>query len=370
MKSYKYRIYPNEKQKEMFAKHFGCARFIYNNALSHKTQVYNDSKKNLSYFDLTGEWIKGQKQKYPWLRDVYAQSLQMSLRNLDNAYTNFFHKRAKFPKFKKKSGKQTYQFYQGLKVFFEENKIYVPKIGKIKCVLHRKFSEKPRLATISLSSSGKYYICICVEENPQIISTTENQIGIDLGLISFVTTSEGEKFEAPKPLKKYLSKLQKLQKILSKKAKGSNQSKKLQLKINCLHEKIANIRHDFLHKISTKLARENQTICVETLSVKSMMENAVCNEISRAIADVSWTKFLSFLKYKCTDVRECGRFEPTTKLCNKCGYLAEDLSLKVRQWACENCQAEHDRDINAAINIRNFGLERSINPIKIGSCTL
>lgn len=364
MKNYKYRIYPNEKQKQMFAQHFGCVRFIYNQALSHKNEVYKTTKQNLSYFDLQNDWLKKQKSENIWLKDVYSQTLQMALRNLDNAYTSFFHKRASFPTFKKKSSRQSCQFPQNIKVLFDQNKVQIPKIGKVKAIFHRRFQGIPRLTTVTLSATGKYHvhICVCEEENIKIQPKTNNIIGLDLGLISFITTSEGQKFDAPKPLKKHLNKLSHLQTLLSKKTKGSNKRKKLRLKIAKLHEKITNIRTDFLHKISNTLARENQTICVETLNVKRMIENTISSHVSRAIADVSWSKFLEFLKYKCCDIRECGQFEPTTKLCNKCGVVGEYLSTSIREWTCV-CGVTHDRDINAAINIKNFGLEQPVKPI-------
>jgi len=370
--SYKYRLYPKPKQEILFAKHFGCVRFIYNWGLETKIKKYQAEKKSFNFF-ATCNLMKQKKSELIWLKEVNAQSLQMSLKNLDNAFTRFFREKKGFPKFKKKNNRQSFSCPQGIKINWNNSTITLPKIGEVKTVFSRKFEGKIKTCTVSKTPTNKYFISILVEtpeqnkQKPKIKEKTA--VGIDLGIKHFATLSNGTKIENPK----YLSKLEQRMKILQrrafKKKKGSNNRKKAFLKVTRYHEKIANQRDDFLHKLSTKLIRENQTICLETLNVAGMMKNHC---LAKSISDVCWSRFMTFLKYKAewygSNILQIGRFEASSKTCSNCGSIKRDLELKDRNWTCKECDTSHDRDVNAAINIKKMALQKQnlISPTDCG----
>lgn len=372
LKSFKFRIYPSKTQRELLNKHFGCVRFIYNWGLEQKTQKYKQEKKVLSCNHLI-RGIVPLKQKYEWLTEVNAQSLQMALRNLDNAYTRFFREKKGFPKFKNKRGKQSFQCPQRVKIDFEKGTISLVKVPNIKTVFHRSFEGKVKTVTISRVPSGKQFVSILVEapENPieKRDITEDSTVGIDLGLKDFVTLSSGEKIKNPKYLKKLLKRLKALQQkhshrtIQSKKNgfKWSKRREKSRERLAKQHEKITNQRNDFLHKLTHKLTHENQVnaYCIETLGVGGMMKNHC---LAQSIGDVSWSRFMMLLEYKCDwygkHLLRIGRFEPSSKMCSTCGWIKKDLTLKDRTWKCEQCCSEHDRDINASKNIKSFALHK------------
>ena len=372
LKSYKYRIYPNKEQIQKMNNHFGCVRYVYNQGLDEKTKAYQKTGKSPSCFDLTNFMLKKEKEENIWLKDVYSQCLQMSLRNLDNAFNAFFRKQNRFPKFKSKNnGHQSFQYPQNVKVLFEENKIKLPKIGKVKAKLYREFNGKIGTVTVSKTPTNKYFVSVLVDDGKETPVkpkklTKKTTVGIDLGIKDFCILSNGEKIENQKHLKKSINRLKVLQRRKDKKKKGGVNRKKANFKLAKLHEKITNQRNDFLHKISSKIIDENQAICIEDLNTKGMMKNHC---LAQSIADVGWGRFVEFLKYKSEwkgkNLIQIGRFDPSTKTCSVCGEINKDLTLKDREWKCV-CGKEHDRDINAAKNIKNFGMIKFRKYIGLG----
>lgn len=356
--SYKYRIYPTNSQKELIAKHIGATRFVYNLALETKNTAYLGSKHNFSPFDLIKQ-LPELKKECKWLKEVNSQSLQQSIQNMDIAFKKFF-KGAGFPKFKKKSNRGSFAVPQN--VIVENNRLIIPKFKEgIDIVLHRPIEGAIKSATISVTPTGKYFASILVDtgmEIPNKAEVNENTtIGIDLGIKNFAITSDGEVFENPKFLRKAQSKLKYTQRKYSK-HKGKRTKKRLAL----LHEKVANQRKDFLHKTSTKLIRENQTICLEDLAVSNMVKN---HNLAQSISDASWSTFVTMLEYKAEwygkNILKIGRFAPSSKTCSCCGYINKKLTLNIREWTCPKCNSVLDRDVNAAVNIKTFGLKQYLS---------
>lgn len=347
----------------MFSKHFGTSRFVYNWGLDKKIKAYQTENKKLSCFDLSNLLTSELKQKHAWLREANSQSLQMALRNLDNAFTRFFRKNSKFPNFKKKIGKQSFQCPQYCTVDFKNGLLSIPKTKGIKTVFHRTFEGKIKTITISKTTTKKYFASILVEDGKElpvkIKPVKEKSIGVDLGIKHFATLSSGEKVGNPRLLNRFQKRLARASKKLSNKQKGSKNRAKYKLKLAILHEKISNKRSDFIHKLSGRLIDENQAVCLEDLNVSGMMKN---HKLARAISDVSWRSFRTFCEYKADwygkNVKIIGRFEPSSKLCDRCGTVNKSLTLKDRTWTC-SCGAVHDRDILAAKNILNFAFYKS-----------
>jgi len=383
IKAYKYRIMPTKAQQTLINKHIGSCRFVYNLALETKQIAYAGNKINLSCFDLIKQ-LPALKKECEWLKEINAQSLQQSITHLDNAFTRFFKGQSDFPNFKKKCAKQSFNIPQSVILDFDNNKLIIPKFRKgIKIILHRTFKGTIRQATISKTPTGKYFVSILVENNVVIPNKvnieSNNSIGIDLGLKSFLITSEGETFNNPKYLRKSQSKLKYIQSKYSK-YKG----KKTKHKLALLHESVANQRKDFLNKISIKLISENQTICLEDLNIKGMSarckpkqdENgrylpnsqSAKSGLNKSITDAGWGMFVDMLKYKAEwqgkNILQIGRFEPSSKTCNVCGNINKELTLDNRVWTCSNCNTVLDRDVNAAINIKNFALRNYIKLCK------
>lgn len=365
--SYKFRLYPTKQQQEMFAQHFGCVRWVYNWGLAKQIEHFDATGTKLSGFDLIRQLTPLKKQlETVWLREVYAGSLISSLMNLDCAYTAFFRKNAKFPKFKSKNDNyQSFQYPQGVKVDKINHLIKLPKIGSVKAVLHREFDGKIKTCTLSKTPNGQYFISILIdngEDLPQKSKRVKNSevIGIDVGLKTFVTTSRGDRFESPKFLSKKLKKLKRLQRKMSRKKKGSKNRNKARLRLARQYQKVTNCRQDFLHKLSNRIVSENQTkmICVENLNIQDLIEKTNIKNIRRSYSDVAIGTFLRFLEYKCErqgkHFVKIGRFDPSSKICNVCGKINQNLQLTEREWAC-SCGTHHDRDVNAAINIVKFG---------------
>ncbi|OBZ35547.1 IS200/IS605 family element RNA-guided endonuclease TnpB [Methanohalophilus sp. DAL1] len=363
LKAYKYRMYPTKGQKEMFSKHFGCVRVIYNWALEQKIKTYEQDGKAVSRFTLN-KMIPTLYDEMEWLKEVNSQSLRGATLNLDNAFTKFFRDKTGFPKFKsKKNPVQSFSVPQHYEVDFDGNKVKLPKIGWIKTKLHRRFEGNLKTATISKTPSGKYFISILVDDEKDLPAKQKfnenNTVGIDVGIKDFAITSNGEKIDNPKHLNNSIKRLKVLQKRLSRKQKGSKNREKARQEIAKLHEKIANQRNDFQHKLTSRLISENQAIALETLNISGMLKNHC---LAQSINDVSWSSFVTKLEYKAEwygkIILRIGQFEPSTKICNICGYHNKNITLADRKWQCPDCGASHDRDVNAAINIKKFALNK------------
>lgn len=365
LRAYKYRIYPTDEQKVLFAKTFGCVRVVYNWALDLKSNLYKENEISISRFELQTRLRDGLKREKEWLKEVNSQSLQYSLLQLDAAFKNFFKKNGKYPNFKSKHDRQSFHNPQHCSVDFKKGVLSIPKAKNIKTVFHRKFKgDKIHDVTISKDKDGRYYASILVDTFdkplPKKLVTKETAIGIDTGLKTFAVCSNGEEFAATHFLKEEKRKLKLLGRKLSKKQKGSKAFNDTKQRIAKIHSRVVHKRMDYLHKITHRLTHENQvgTICVENLNVKGMLRN---KHLAYDISDAGIGIFYTLLAYKCewygVNLVEIGRFQPSSKMCSCCGYINKALTLSVRNWTCPECGANHDRDYNASVNIRNFGLE-------------
>ncbi len=355
-KAYKYRIYPTNEQEVLFAKSFGCARWFWNYALNLCQETYKDTGKGLSRGYIQG-LLPALKKEYEWLKEPYSQCLQVVALNLSTAYKNFFDKRAMLPKFKSKHGRQSVSYPQNVK--FDGDKINLPKIGLVHCQRHRDFEGDIKTVTVSRNPDGKHFVSVLVDdgkENPRLVPV-DKAIGIDVGLTHFAITSDGSKFGNPRHFVKRQRNLKRKQQKLSRKKKGSQNRKKARLVVAKVHSKIARCREDFLHKLSRKIVNENQVIAVENLNIKGMVRN---HNLAKAISDVGWGMFCTMLKYKAEregkQYIEVDRWFPSSKACHVCLNRVDSLSLDIRAWTCKHCGTHHDRDVNAAINIRNEAL--------------
>ena len=361
-KSYKFRLYPNLEQKIFFKKTFGCSRFIWNQMLADK----------ISYYKETGELLKNTpaqyKKEFPWLKEVDSLALANVQLNLNKAYKSFFQSKFGFPNFKSKKAAQSYKTnsQKGL-ITILEGKIRLPKIGWVRLNLHRQPKGVIKSTTISKTATGKYFISILCEEEVLPLPKTDSSLGIDLGLENFAILSTGEKVSNPKFLTSLSKRLAREQKVLSRrgllaKKKGvklseSSNYQKQKLKVARLHEKIANQRKDFLHKLSTNLIKNHDVICIEDLASRNLMKN---HHLARAIGDASWTEFVRQLHYKADwygkKIVTISRWFPSSQLCSSCGVSSGKKPLSIREWTCESCGTHHDRDINASLNILKEGL--------------
>ena len=363
LKAYKYRIYPTAEQKEHMTKIFGCVRFIYNLGLETKMQAYAAARVNIDCFALNKQ-ITELKKDIPWLREAQGQALQASIANLDNAYTNFFRGHG-FPKFKNKHSRQAFSIPQYAKVDFKNNKVYIPKLKWIDCIFDRQFTGLVKTATVSRTVTNKYFVSILIDNQKDLpIKATikeETTVGIDFGIKDLAILSDGTKIPNPKFLKQSEKRLRVEQRSLSKKCKprSKEQSKsylKQKLVVALLHEKIKNQRIDYLHKLTTSITKKYDTIVIEDLNVSGMMKNHC---LAKAISDVSWCEMRRQLEYKSNwygkNLLTIGRFDPSSKTCSACGKINKELTLSDREWIC-SCGIHHDRDHNAAKNIKHFGL--------------
>jgi putative transposase len=362
LKAFSYRLYPTPAQAELLHKSFGSCRFVYNWALAKKIEHYQAQGQTLHGFALM-KLLPELKREFAWLSEVGSQSLQQELSHLDAAFQAFFKKTGGFPQFKSKhKSRKSFSCPQGCTVDFENGTLTIPKVKSIRAVFSRTFEGKIKTVTVSQSQSGCYFASILVDDGiaipakPQVSERTA--VGIDVGIKHFATLSTGEKIENPKHLAQSEARLKVLQRRQSRKVKGSANRNKARLRVARLHEHIANQRQDFLHKTSTRLIRENQTVMVEDLNVQGMVKNHC---LAKAISDCGWTQFKEFLRYKCAwygrNLIEIGRFEPSSKRCS-CGVVNTALQLSDREWVCPSCGVWHDRDMLAAANIKHFGLRQ------------
>ena len=360
-KGFEYRIYPSQEQALLLARTFGCSRWVFNFFLRLCIDTYEKTGKSPSIYECMRMLTQLKKQEdTAWLAEADSTALQQSLRDLGKAFENFYRRRNQgvgFPRFKKKMARKS---YRTTKVrIIDSGHVYIPKLGVVKARITRQVEGRITSATIKQTPSGKYFIvftCVDIPEPPK--SKTGKAIGIDLGIASLVTTSDGEKIEGVADTHKLEKKLAREQRKLSRKKKGSNNRKKQKIKVAKVHEKIANKRKDHLHKVTAKLISENQVICAETLNVEGMMKN---HHLAKSIAMQSFATIFGFLEYKAREKGkifvQVGRWYASSKTCHACGVKAEAMPLNIRSRQCENCGARHDRDINAAENILAEGMK-------------
>lgn len=356
-KTYKFRLYPNKEQEKILANYFGGVRFVYNHFLAKRKEQYEKTKKSSNFYEQAKELTAMKKtESYSWIREINSQSLQYALRNLETAYVNFFKGRTKFPRFHSKKHGGSFAVPQHFKV--EGNRIFIPKFKDgIKFAKSQNVKGELRNMTVSVTPSGKYYVCIMAQVEVEDLEKTNLSVGIDLGLKDFVITSDGDRYTSNKFIKKYSKKLASMQKHLSRKKKGSGSWNKQRIKVARLQEKITSCRKDKLQKVSADLIRKYDVICCEDLNVKGLLRN---HHLAKSITDASWSTFVTMLEYKAKwygkTIFKIGRFYPSSKTCHCCGYIKEDLSLSDRYYTCPNCGKLIDRDLNAAKNILSEGL--------------
>ena len=359
--SYKFRINPTEDQKVLLNKHFGSVRWSYNFFLNQRKEEYLKNKKSLTYNGQSAQLTLLKKQEETeWLKEINSQTLQYSLKCLDQAYQNFFAKRTQFPKFKSRKSKNSFCVPQNVRV--KNGKLVIPKfLEGIEMTMDRDILGSIRQCKISKTPTGKYFVSILVDREYTPVGKTNKSVGIDMGLKDFLVMSDGSKIKNHRFLKHHERSLKTNQKSLSRKTRGSNRYERQRLKVNRIYEKISNSRMDLIHKTTLDLVKKYDNIFLEDLNVKEMMKNRT---LAKSIGDVAWGLFTQTLKYKAewNDKRvvEVGRFFPSSKICNSCGWINNGLKLQDRTWKCK-CGREVDRDLNAAKNILDEGLRLDIS---------
>jgi putative transposase len=355
-KCYRYRLNPTKDQEALFVQFAGCRRFVWNWALARKTAVYKETGKGINYNALAAELVALKKQsETAFLKESHSQVLQQTLMDLDKAFGAFFEKRARFPRFKsRKRSPHAFRFPQNVTI--DGNGISVPKVGRIKAIIHRQPEGVLKSATIKQEAGKWYVVFVAHVELPDAPVSCESPVGIDVGLESFVTLSNGEKVAPPKFYRKAERKLARLQRQVSRCDKQSKRRQKAKARVARFHAAVANRRNDWLHKLSARLVKEHDTICIEDLNIKGLTKT----KLAKSFHDAALSTFLRQLEYKAQwnygQVVKVGRFFPSSKTCHKCGKRVQ-LSLSDRQWLCGGCGAFHDRDVNAAVNILREGLE-------------
>jgi len=360
-KAYRYRFYPTPEQEQLLRRTLGCVRLVYNMALHTRTEGWYAHTERIDYKQTSAMLTDWKKQEdLQFLNEVSSVPLQQGLRNLQKAFTNFWAGRTKYPNFKKKRSGGSAEFTRAA-FRWKDGQLWLAKCSEPLPIRWSRTLPKgcePSTITVRLDASGRWFVSLLVNDPTVIpLSQLDKSVGIDAGITSLIATSDGEKILNPKHFKRLRYKLRQAQKALSRKVKGSNNREKARHKVARIHATIADARTDFLHKLTTRLVRENQTIAVEDLAVKNMMKN---HKLAQAIADASWSELLRQLEYKCQwygrTLVKIDRWFPSSKRCGNCGHVVDKLPLDVREWDCPECGTHHDRDINAANNILAAGL--------------
>lgn len=362
-RAYKYRFYPTSEQAELLHRTFGCVRYVWNKALAERTRRYKDESASTSYVD-TAKWLTQWKrdEEHAFLREVSNVPLQQALRVQQNAFAAFFAKRARYPQFKSKRKSRRSATFQNNAFSFRSGQLKLAKTTEpLDIVWHRPLpgGAEPSTVTVSCDAAGRWFVSLLVEEAVEPLPETDAAVGVDAGLTHLITLSTGEKVANPRHERADRHKLAKAQKALARKQKGSSNRARARQRVARIHTRIADRRRDHLHKVTTRLVRENQAIAVEDLTVRNMLKN---HSVARAISDASWSELRSMLEYKTgwygRELLLVDRWFPTSKLCSMkgCGHVSDKMPLHVRSWTCPSCGTSHDRDVNAAKNILAAGL--------------
>src|SRR5471030_937707 len=373
-RAYRFRFYPTSEQKVILARTFGCARFAYNHMLRQRTEAWFERQERMGYHETSAALTALKKtEEYAWLNEVSSVPVQQALRHLQTAFTHFFAKRAKYPKFRRKDGTQSAE-YTASAFRWDGAVLKLAKMDEPLAIRwSRAIPKGARVTTVTVSkdTAGRHHVSMLCDDVVTARPVAAGKIGIDLGLTHFAILSNGEKIDAPNVFRKNEAKLAKLSRRLAKKQKGSANRKKAKLKVARMHARTADSRRDFLHKLSTRLINENQVIAIESLSVKNMQKN---RSLSKSISDAGWSEFTRQLEYKARwygrAVIGIDRWYPSSKRCSDCGHTVAKMALKVRAWTCPECGSIHDRDINAARNVLAAGLAVSAHGESISPMSL
>ena len=363
-KAYRYRFYPTTEQESLLRRTMGCARLVYNKALAARTEAWYERQERIDFVKTSSMLTGWKKQEdLDFLNEVSSVPLQQGLRNLQKAFTNFWAGRAKYPNFKKKHSGGSAEFTKAA-FRWRDGQVFLAKCTEALPIRwSRDLPEgcEPSTITIKLEASGRWFASLLVDTNIAQLPKSDKQIGLDVGITSLIATSNGDKIANPKHFKQLRKKLKRVQKALSRKQKGSNNRHKARLQVARVHAQITDARKDFLHKLTTQLVRENQTIVVEDLAIKNMVKN---HKLALAISDASWGELIRQLAYKCEwygrELIKIDRWFPSSNRCGNCGHIVDKLPLNIREWECPKCKTTHDRDLNASKNILAAGLAVSV----------
>ncbi len=356
--AYRFRVYPTPAQAALLARTFGCVRVVYNRARAAREEAWS-ARKEWAGFVQTNAMLTAWKKlpELAWLNEVSSVPLQQALRHLDMAYRNFFRKTARYPGFRRKDGSQSAEFTKSA-FNWKPGVLKLAKMAEpLAVVWSRPLPSPPSTVTVTREADGRWFVSCRVVVGVDAPAPANEAVGVDLGLTHFATLSTGEKIDNPRHLAQRQKRIARLQRTLARKKRGSSNRRKARLRLARALSRVRDARRDFLHKLSSRLVRENQTVCLETLSVKGMLR---AKRHSRSIADAGWGEFVRMVEYKARwywrKVVRIGRFHPSTKTCGECGTTGHALSLSDREWTCPDCGIRHDRDVNAARNILAAGL--------------